>query len=395
MALFLLPADLIIELSLYLNHKQTLQLIKIFPQLVTRCWLNKIEKELGFSTDFINKYIYANGQKITLLSLDEKYLELKGRKSIDFGVEKYIIAEVFIHRASREQNPECAREYLKYIFDQLATVHLYSVAIEGLMSMITRGKNMFSYVALLKSIIQKWPSTESIDPHLVRGSYEGSCDHERNKLLLTCLMSVPLDLTGNITQIYYMLQGMANGGHVQELTKSSSNSYSYFHIVRDAIEKHKRLEILNYAKSVSNIDDMLYRLMIPNFFYYNNYEILKNFTLQDYQKKYMTNSSLECGYLELVDQLENPIDNQLVLRTIMQFNHLDALNYVQLKYGIKSTLLDHYNITNVIYHQTVDMFNFLCQYELFDLDLLKHIDILKLRQLNPQLYEHLSALDLI
>ena len=157
----ILPNELLVELSLYLTHQETYVLLDVFPYLYTRCWLNKIEKELNFSPEFIKKYIYRNGSNMTLLPLDEKYLELMSRSRVDIGVEKYIIAQVYVHRASRHPDPQYARTLLLHMFSQLATEELYSMAIEGLMSMTTKSRDFYPYLRLLKEIIYRWNPTSA------------------------------------------------------------------------------------------------------------------------------------------------------------------------------------------------------------------------------------------
>src|SRR5581483_6172459 len=87
----LLPIELKLALSLYLNYRDTLLACEFLKCENAEFWINKIRNELGFTSEFVKEYIYdSTTQTIkTLLPLNEKYLELKARTSLDFGVEFY------------------------------------------------------------------------------------------------------------------------------------------------------------------------------------------------------------------------------------------------------------------------------------------------------------------
>ena len=82
--LSVLPKELILELFLYFNYRDTISTCQILPNNVCESpslWSHKINKELGYSTDFIKKYVYDTITQTlkTLLPINEKYLELKAR----------------------------------------------------------------------------------------------------------------------------------------------------------------------------------------------------------------------------------------------------------------------------------------------------------------------------
>jgi len=393
MIIFLLPSDLIVELSLYFNHRETIVLLELFPDLAQRCWLYKINKELNLSPEFIKEYVY-NGEKKTLLPLDEKYLELKARSSVDFGTERYNVVNTYVHRASRHPNPEYARQLIMHITDQTQIDSVYHNIIEGLTSMVTRTKDFSPYLRLLKSIIsdciaknKKRP--EYLDGALIKGSYEGNPNPEASNILLTCLCDCdPGDYTCNT------LRGLANGGHIDTFIKiyEINNYIPYKNFIRDAIIIHGRGEWLEYIRAKEekhNLDIFVDTQLI----YFNNHHLLNFFNLPEDLKNYINDCYIEWGYLEFVKNITHV--NKATLRNAMQFNHVDMLNYIESQEPISYVLLDKENIGITIYHQTVPMFNFLSEHELFDFAALKNIDSEKLKKFNPKLYEHLITLQLI
>ena len=115
----LLPTELLLDLSLYFNYRDTLLACKILKCGDAWLWTNKIEKELGFSRNFVKQYVYDNTAKIkkTRLALNEKYLELKSRKSVDFGSEQYAFMNVLLNRASRIKDFALASSLVNYFLN--------------------------------------------------------------------------------------------------------------------------------------------------------------------------------------------------------------------------------------------------------------------------------------
>ena len=187
---------------------------------------------------------------------------------------------------------------------------------------------------------------------------------------------------------------MANGGHLKEFKQllQSCNFTDIISVTRDAIEKYGNVEFLQYTQQISN-DYSIGRHIFDNFFYYDTYKLLELIELPEYYGNAIKERFIQWGYLELVDDL-SPMNEQS-LRSIMQFNHLDVLSHIQSTCGMHWALLNNDNINNVIHHQTIQMFNYLCEHDLIDLTTLQKIKCDKLHDVNPKLYKHLKELDLI
>ena len=113
--LSILPSELLLELSLYFNYRDTILACKFLRCKQVDLWLYKIRRELGYSNIFIQKYVYNNGILKTLLPINEKYLELKARKSVDFGTEFYHNSRTLIIRSSRLKDFALADELTTYL----------------------------------------------------------------------------------------------------------------------------------------------------------------------------------------------------------------------------------------------------------------------------------------
>ena len=139
----IIPSELILELSLFLNYRDTILISKTLQ--VNRAelpifWLNKIRKELGYSNEFIQENVYDNGVMKTLLPLNEKYLELKARHSVDFGTERFCDMISLCERAARLKDFKFATELIHYLLninqliDSIAEWSILPYIIMGAMS---------------------------------------------------------------------------------------------------------------------------------------------------------------------------------------------------------------------------------------------------------------------
>lgn len=137
----LLPSELLFELFLHFNYRDTIlycQALSIDICQKPFLWLYKIRKELGYSNEFIHEYVYDNGVMKTLLPINEKYLELKARKGVDFGCEFYKGYPRLIVRSSRLNDFKLADELTHYLLniskvssDTLFQRKVYQIAIRG------------------------------------------------------------------------------------------------------------------------------------------------------------------------------------------------------------------------------------------------------------------------
>src|SRR5581483_9737243 len=110
----ILPNELLLELSLYFNYRDTVLACDFLKCQSPQFWINKIRHELGYSNEFIREYVFDNEQVKTLLPLNEKYLELKARKGTDFGTEFYQDVFVLTMYASRLKDFRLADELIHY-----------------------------------------------------------------------------------------------------------------------------------------------------------------------------------------------------------------------------------------------------------------------------------------
>ena len=110
----ILPIDLLLEQSLYLNHLDAQKYCSVFKSC-DNVWLYKIRKELNFE-DFKSSD--------TVLPLHLKYLELKSITGVDFGSEYFIQTTMFIRRAVRIRDIDLRRSLVDHFFSLPTVVNL-------------------------------------------------------------------------------------------------------------------------------------------------------------------------------------------------------------------------------------------------------------------------------
>jgi len=255
----ILPKDLILQLSLYLNYRDIWSLNDFSTKYKNIClapdiWLYKIRTELVYSNDFINQYVYdvTNNTMKTLLPLNEKYMELKSRNSVDFGSEYFKKLEVVLYKAARSKDHNLARKLINYF------TKWYQYFERDFAKEIIIGAISVANIDLVYDIMNKYLGASNKDylrTHIVtmfghgviiQGYYEAS-QEIRNKINLQSYDVTPEFLAMEIFRIN-ILTGLAAGNHLEELKSHNPDrtdpSLSY--TLSDAANKNAAYDIINY-----------------------------------------------------------------------------------------------------------------------------------------------------
>src|SRR5581483_6037315 len=168
----LLPHELLLELSLYFNYLDTILVCEFLKCERIDLWLYKIEKELGYSTEFIREYVYDKTNKTvkTLLPINEKYLELKARKSVDFGTEFYQPQHIQVTRASRLNDFNFANKLTHYFLHISKCMPKFSYDLNYGATIARALGN--GNILLATELTNNPPYNFELKPYIVRGIYE-------------------------------------------------------------------------------------------------------------------------------------------------------------------------------------------------------------------------------
>src|SRR5581483_10610021 len=177
-----LPTELRLELCVYLNYRDIVTVSNLFNLNVENnsiFWVNKIQKELGYSDDFIRKYVYDNNTHTskTLMLFSEKYLELKARKGVDFGCEKYSCVYVFVKRASSLPDFQLASDLVYYALNTQYIDDLIPIVKECIYGAISAGN-----IKLADELIYKYKM--EFFKRIARFDYP---DYGKNKKYITII----------------------------------------------------------------------------------------------------------------------------------------------------------------------------------------------------------------
>lgn len=324
----LLPNELILELSLYFNYRDTILLCSILNCKNPHIWITKIHKELGYGYEFITQYVYDNTTQTskTLLPLNEKYLELKARKTADFGTEFYQNMSILIVHISRSNDFQLADELVHYflILSRLISrndlISMYMTAVRGALGV----KNFELVDKLLDEFNQEGPTTfdvTSMSYNIVAGIYEAYPKGNQDLLNKYVIHNVAAA---------DIINGLAAGGHLKELDSyepvSPSSLYAALYLGRKNIIDH--YDLINQS-----LDGIRY---IINGGYV---ELLPNLDSMDSIKRNETACYLVGnGYLEYVSLFTKeellytnpflPIRDKIGIWGCINYNHLDMLNYL-------------------------------------------------------------------
>lgn len=252
----LIPNELLLELSLYFNYRDSILYCNIWKCNDIRFWLNKIRKELGYSDEFITEYVYdtRNNTMKTLLPINEKYLELKARKTADFGCEFYKNPDELFVYSSRLKDFSYADELTLYLlqiykyrfpgFHQLKDGYLISI----------RGAIGVGNIQLADKLIQQSNGIRinlsdadintELQERIILGIYENG-DLE----LLDYYNIDVKQITNDI-----VIEGLATGGHLDKLREygplvNADNLYNAAQLGRKNII-HDFPQLLNYENII-------------------------------------------------------------------------------------------------------------------------------------------------
>lgn len=320
----LLPRDIVLELSLYLNYRDIWQLCQFYPNICFSpdLWINKINKELRYSIEFIKQYVYdiTTKQKKTLLPLNEKYMELKSRNNVDFGSEYYKSNDYLFYKASRIKDYKLAMDLMKYLIKYLNRLSymVYSdvlrIAITGAISV--GNIDLANYLLKLRHMNVNnaiFGVLSSDAPDIVEGYYEASVSI-REKINLTDF-NIDADYIEGNKQ--YVILGLTAGNHLEELKKFDSHIRSTYNV----LNAMSQIAFMSGSIDVIKYYDLLqYRRQTP--------------TLASRGVQYGTllgadqPALIANGYLELIDfsQLETEdVENlKTAYMNALHYNHIDT-----------------------------------------------------------------------
>lgn len=269
---------------------------------------------MGYSNEFIKKYVYdsQSNQVKTLLPVNEKYLELKARKGVDFGCEVYNGPSTLVARASRLRDFQFADEltmYLLRISDYRNDYTLYLDSIQGTISV--------GNLELADKIIQIYRHMHFIGKayidYIISGVYENGD--------ISLLDRFKINMSDIDT--FFITRGLAARGSLEDLKKMIS---IYDSTLIEAI-RHNRENIIDYYDIRTNAQ------------YFNeiaitagNINLISDINKMPVHKRNAVLSNLiKGGYLEEIEKYRDLLTpanaTELIVRCI-DMNHLDMFHYI-------------------------------------------------------------------
>jgi len=380
----LLPRELLLELSLYLPYRDVWQLCEFYENICyfADLWIHKINKELGYSIDFIKQYVYDSTTKEikTLLPINEKYIELKSRNSIDFGSEYYKNKDILIYRVSRVRDFQLARVLIDYYFNMYEFRGIeYHFIVEGTISvgnldltydMINRLKSFYSEINddFTKDILGR---------DIIQGYHEAP-KSIRNKIDLGQFNITANDIEKRKREV---VLGLTAGNHLEELK-------AYDTYIRT---KYDLLAGMAQVAAMSGAEDVIkyYRLLeVPNRDLVIRRAIDYGNIIADSQVSFIDNGYLEYIDFEGLDGIQ-PAELRVAFMTALYFNHIDTTNALYIHdtefYGTNVLKYSPYrHLTNII-PETYEFIKRLYPYFEFPQDQLESIK----RSANKDLIQYL------
>ena len=403
-----LPNELKRELSLYLNYRDIVVACEFLNCENPEFWIHKIHNELGYNLEFIRDYVYdtRTGIQKTLLPLNEKYLELKSRRSIDFGTEFHNRLVTLLYRLSQLQDFELAEELLDYLFKFIDDMDLYSLLNDSVLRQIIRGAAGSGNIQLLNKIItlayQKRNPNKLFVPKnfakdyaktsLIAGVY--STNPKGNPNLLKYYNILPEDYIESS-----ILVGLSSGNYLQELLNRNIKNINDLEITGYEYVDNA-IDVINYYKPAITKDSITFSILYGTVHLLPSPEIVTG--LSEDIKDSLIVELTNYGYLEdllrysdflTYDRIKNTVGS------ILTHNNLDVLNYLYLLYHdeIKHDISNYLegNINHVIKYCLLETIKFL-----YNEGLLKksHINLIRdntkniNRQYNPEVLEYLQTI---
>lgn len=310
----LLPNELLLTLSLYFNYRDTVLACSVLKCDNVQLWLNKIRQELGYSNEFISEYVYdvQNNIKKTILPINEKYLELKARKSVDFGTEFYN-KQIAIEVCSRLADFQLADELTHYFLKIGKIIHSeiswsYMAAMQGAFAA--------GNFKLFEKLDKNMPSGFRMRFEIHRDAIIVAAVYERypngNKELLN---KFKVDTRPNYTSP--IITGLAIGGHLEQLKKYDVDPRNLGNFL---IYRHQNI-IDYYDLLYKNIAGISYAVMIGNIDAFANRKITS----------YIVERLIENGYLEHIQKHKSLISKDTInlsIRSCFFNNHIDVVDYL-------------------------------------------------------------------
>lgn len=394
-----LPSDLTLELSLYLNYRDSCLACEFLKCERIEFWLNKIRRELRFSNEFIQQYIYDGKTVKTLLPINEKYLELKARTTADFGTEFYQSITILIKFSSLIRDFALAKQLVQYFLtilgydegsNEFQKDFRQSVQYKNILRNSMAVNNVKLASAIAFKVTQLSPAIHmKYKNNIVQGIYENNPIQDQSlfkKFKIKASDFKPIDI----------VFGLANGGHLKEmLEKQPPASIQYNLSV--AIERGRK-NIIDHFNLLSIGDNL--RILID----YGHVDLLPDLeALSDNQRLIIMVQLIRRGYLELVQKnikyLTDASIINLSIKTCIHSNHLDMLNYLYEFYQIETMSAIRQQINLNVFkfeHLTVDMLEYLTEHKLINFNdvqlgrLSEKLDIMN--SYNPEGAAYLTSL---
>ena len=375
-----LPTDLTLELSLYLNYRDSCLACEFLRCERIEFWLNKIRRELKFSNEFIQQYIYDGNTLKTLLPINEKYLELKARKTADFGTEFYQSIQILIKFSSLIRDFALAMQLVQYFltilnFDEgdskFQKLFYQSTQYKNILKNAMAVNNIKLASSFSFKIAQMAPAVQMrYKNNIVHGIYENNPIPDQSlfkKFKIKPNDFKPIDI----------VIGLANGGHLKEMLEKQPPA----NIQNDlsVVVERGRKNIIDHFNLLSIGDNL--RILID----YGHADLLPDLeALSDNQRLIVMVQLIRRGYLELVQKniqyLTDATIINLSIKTCIHSNHLDMLNYLYEFYQVETMAAISQQINLNVFkfeHLTVDMLEYLTKHKLIDLN---YVDLGRLSQ---------------
>lgn len=370
-----LPRELLLELSLYFNYRDSILHCGIIGQQCdVKFWVYKIKYELGYNDEFIREYVYDGIDQTvkTLMPINEKYLELKARRGVDFGTEFYNNMINLIILSSRLKDTNYAIELTMYLLKIAELRHpeldsirnIYQVAIRGIVSM---GRIDFAdqLIDQFYNVVNK-SSTQTHEPNL---AYDFN-----NYIVMGIYENGDLDLLNHYginrqnIDTDYIIKGLSISGSVEKLRpyESSLNSNNLFGASqlngKNIIQTYKWLlydpDFLKWMIKFGNIELLPAVREVPE-------DIREDILIQ----------FISSGYLEELVKYQDLLTPKIVKEgtsDCLLHNHIDTLNFIYKKFpNIKKSIYFEFKIK----FSTISLCEYLLNSNIITIDQIQSINI--------------------